>query len=642
MACKACLFYNCVFTLCIFWICMHRAQANHTDFQYQGYYQGIKNSFTLIHGDGQSQVENGPVIDNTYFYGDPLFNPSGMSNGAAFSPNGDDLYFFGGMGAVGGNTNTVHNQLWKYRISRDEWKLMSGQYMNDTVQENTVNGTGPSTFSSPGSRSGHAGCYMGGRFWVFGGGNGKGLKQDLWAYHIATKQWEYFNNDSTEPNDVDKPGVGYPTGGTFPGPEDVLNVPGSREMHAIACFDFAMYIFGGYGFDHNGSEGYLNDIWKLNVTTLKWQMLSGNAANTSAQVPSQPMQELATSEPGGVHSSCMWSTHDYVLYIFGGTNDAASFNDVWRFNLDTLQWSIGTSNATGLVGNSTTFPSPRFGAACWRSDFGDLMLHAGISGGAQNLFYEQETWLYDTYEQKWASFSFPNAELNPPSSPRYEFSSSTRTTLMAYPLVIDSIKGTAFIYGGSSNNGPLHNLYGSQTRCQYEFLEFPSCSTFGYTKGVVYPTSGNYLYGCGDDQGCIRIDKATGGSFVKMPINIYGTDIKIDRLIGYDEQTGSLYGGPYHGADIYQSLDDGATWGGKQSLDTFLTNFSSVQTMSFVSVLNDLAAILNFDVPYTTFVGSPEWGANSLGLLVNENSNWKLKVSLSCAASDSKQCSSIV
>src|SRR5262245_26882839 len=55
------------------------------------------------------------------------------------------------------------------------------------------------------------------------------------------------------------------------------NEPGARAN--AACWkDVAgnFWLFGGYGFDHIGNNGYLSDLWKYSPTTNQWTYMKGS------------------------------------------------------------------------------------------------------------------------------------------------------------------------------------------------------------------------------------------------------------------------------------------------------------------------------------------------------------------------------
>jgi hypothetical protein len=97
-----------------------------------------------------------------------------------------------------------------------------------------------------------------GQFFLLGGfgvdANGAlGALNDRWQYAPASGTWQWLGGSST----VNAPGVySMSTGDT---------TPGSR-FGAALWFDAPSgltWLFGGTGFDGQGNEGLLNDLWRL-------------------------------------------------------------------------------------------------------------------------------------------------------------------------------------------------------------------------------------------------------------------------------------------------------------------------------------------------------------------------------------------
>ena len=80
-----------------------------------------------------------------------------------------------------------------------------------------------------------------------------------------------------------------------------------------------MLIFGGYQNDKNYK--FSNDIFKYNVKTDSWKLLT---ENLSVVPPARQGSALAVI--------------NNFAYIFGGTKNNQKLDDMWRFDLKNLQW----------------------------------------------------------------------------------------------------------------------------------------------------------------------------------------------------------------------------------------------------------------------------------------------------------------
>lgn len=208
--------------------------------------------------------------------------PGGRYLSTSWIDNTGNLWMFGGYGY---DENIVGklNDLWKYNLSTNEWTWVSG---NKTVNQSGVYGTQglPNAINKPGGRYRSSSWIdVGGDLWLFGGyGNdavNSGNLNDLWKYSPSTNAWTWVKGDNT----VDNTGV-YGTQGM----PDSSNKSGARTA-SVSWSDGNgnLWLFGGYGFD-GSSEGFLNDLWKINSfgLTLPIHLLqfSGTLYHETAQL----------------------------------------------------------------------------------------------------------------------------------------------------------------------------------------------------------------------------------------------------------------------------------------------------------------------------------------------------------------------
>ena len=238
----------------------------------------------------------------------------------------------------------------------NEWTWVSG---SDLGNQGGVYGTKGMADPSnvPGARELAVSCVdAASKFWLFGGwgadsaGNGGDLN-DLWKYDPETLMWTWMSGDSVR----DQIGV-YGTKGTA----DPSNVPGAREMATIWLdSNDKLWLFGGSGLDAAGDQGWLNDLWKYDPTTLEWTWMSGSNTVFQAGVYGTKGTADPSNVPGARDRAVSCTDSSGRLWLFGGEGlDSVGYyndlNDLWRYDPVTLEWTwvSGSNNGeqSGIYG----------------------------------------------------------------------------------------------------------------------------------------------------------------------------------------------------------------------------------------------------------------------------------------------------
>ncbi len=198
--------------------------------------------------------------------------PGARWGAATWQESSGTWWLFGGEGQDNTTNSGYLNDLWKYEVATGHWTWMKGSTTRNQSGTHGILGV-PDPLNTPGGRRG-AVSWMddSGMLWLFGGygrdasGN-TGYLNDLWQYNPTTGNWTWMKGSS----DYYQSGV-Y---GTL-GEAHRDNTPGARA-YAIAWIDFAgiVWLFGGYGRDSTGSDGYLNDLWKYDPATGHWTWIKG-------------------------------------------------------------------------------------------------------------------------------------------------------------------------------------------------------------------------------------------------------------------------------------------------------------------------------------------------------------------------------
>jgi N-acetylneuraminic acid mutarotase len=305
--------------------------------------------------------------------------PGGRGQALSWTDSSGNFWLFGGISDPTQTANIFLNDFWKY--SAGEWTWVGGS--SNPNQAGTY-GTEEIAAAGnvPGARNGGTSWVdKSGNLWLFGGlgldSTGTSLYlNDLWEY--SSGQWTWMSGSSTG----GQPGI-YGTQGAA----SSTNVPGARQPAASwldASGDF--WIFGGVGFDSNGSVDYLNDLWKYSGG--QWTWMSGS--NVVDQPGSYGTQGTASSTnvPGSRLESLAWADTSGNLWLFGGSPGPDGqfnlFNDLWKYSNGQWTWMDG-SNSENQIGNyglqgtaaASNVPGARVSSATWTDASGNFWLFGG-------------------------------------------------------------------------------------------------------------------------------------------------------------------------------------------------------------------------------------------------------------------------
>jgi len=155
--------------------------------------------------------------------------------------------------------------------------------------------------------------------------------------------------------------------------------PSGRGGHSASQVGNLMLLFGGTFFDA-GSFHYLNDLWALDVESLKWHKpaLGGGGGGRAPPCPG----------PRYGHSAVVV---DWSVFVFGGKGEGGvMYNDLWCLSVDTWTWE--------LMPTTSSPPSPRMGHACAAVD-GKLVVSLGWD--SQKTCFS-DVWVYDRALFSWS------------------------------------------------------------------------------------------------------------------------------------------------------------------------------------------------------------------------------------------------
>lgn len=208
------------------------------------------------------------------------------------------------------------------------------------------------------------------------------------------------------------------------------NIPGARQ-EAVSWTDKNgnLWLFGGWGNDAVGSNGFLNDLWEYSPSTGMWRWVSGSntipvsCGGLCTQVGSYGAMGVPSSGniPGGREGAVGWTDSNGNLWLFGGYSfdmggNYGKFNDLWEFNPTTIEWTwmggnVGFPAIGGRFGiygtlgqpSPTNSPGSRMNAVAWTDSGGNLWMFGGggfdsedEDGGLNDL------WEFNPSTMQWA------------------------------------------------------------------------------------------------------------------------------------------------------------------------------------------------------------------------------------------------
>ena len=199
-----------------------------------------------------------PGVYGTFGVASPGNTPGARFSAVPWTEVSGNLWFFGGLESNSGNY--FFNDVWQFNLSTQEWSWNGGSSAPNTSGVYGVLGVS-AVANVPGAREWHTSVTDGsGNFWLFGG-QGKdsttniyGQLNDLWEFSPATKQWTWMSGSSTAFAAGVYGQLGVPSS---------AGAPGGR-FSTVSWIDSSgnLWIFGGYGFDSNGTRNDLNDLWR--------------------------------------------------------------------------------------------------------------------------------------------------------------------------------------------------------------------------------------------------------------------------------------------------------------------------------------------------------------------------------------------
>ncbi|WP_317897909.1 LamG-like jellyroll fold domain-containing protein [Aurantibacillus circumpalustris] len=452
----------------------------------------------LLGGNGMSSAANGrlndlwkfdPTTHNwTWMHGLNAINQNGIYgvkgvssalnmpgsryHSVTWTDNSGNLWLFGGYGndALGSVDNL--NDLWKYNIASNQWTWVSG---SSTINQYGSYGTiaVASVTNTPGARRISTGWKdNSGNLWLFSGyglgsSSGPDGLNDLWKYDPVGNTWTWVKGS----NNTAQIGT-YGTKGIA----NSSNTPGTR-YGAKSWKDNSgnLWLYSGYGYA-SSSIGYLNDVWKFNVSTSQWTWMNGSNTQDATTLAGTQSVPSLTASPGGRHLSSLWSDANDNMYVHGGSGMSfggpQQLNDTWKYNCTTNEWAYVRGSLYEIAGNYGTAsvtatsndPGSGYSRMSWKDNSGNFWLFGGVGYDINaNFSYLNELWKMNPCVAgapiNTSVFSGQNACTGSSATlsaisntnPISWYSTSTSTTVLG--------TGTTYVTGALSSGTAVTNSY---------------------------------------------------------------------------------------------------------------------------------------------------------------------------------------
>ena len=121
-------------------------------------------------------------------------------------------------------------------------------------------------------------------------------------------------------------------------------------------------MLGGEGYAA-GAPGWMNDLWKFDLSTNLWTWMHGDTTVTHVGVYGVKGVAAPTNRPGARISGVGWTDTLGNLWLYGGQGTAAAggssslgfLNDVWKYNIAANDWTwVGGDSTLNKRSNNGT------------------------------------------------------------------------------------------------------------------------------------------------------------------------------------------------------------------------------------------------------------------------------------------------
>jgi Kelch motif len=290
----------------------------------------------------------------------------------------------------------------------NEWKWVSGP--NTVVMKPTYGTLGvPAADTDPDGRQlPVTWADASGNFWLaegYGDDSTGTLNplNDLWEY--TNGQWVWMGG----------PNVGAQKGiyGSL-GVPAMSNIPGARYQAARWTDSSGdLWLFGGYGFDSQGNQSGLDDLWKYSAG--EWTWMGGSDLTDQVATYGALGVPAAANTPGSRFGAVTWTDSSGNFWLFGGFTYASTghgmLSDLWKFSNGEWTWESGSTltNQSGVydakgIPSPSNLPGARYWGVGWTDSSGNLWLFGGAGfDSLGNEGFLNDLWKYSNGQWTWVS-----------------------------------------------------------------------------------------------------------------------------------------------------------------------------------------------------------------------------------------------
>eukprot|EP01095_Lingulamoeba_sp_RSL-Kostka_P008384 TRINITY_DN2786_c1_g1_i1.p1 TRINITY_DN2786_c1_g1~~TRINITY_DN2786_c1_g1_i1.p1 ORF type:complete len:526 (-),score=162.49 TRINITY_DN2786_c1_g1_i1:154-1731(-) len=380
-------------------------------------------------------------------------------------PEGNSFIFSGGSESKNGNVTTTSTKTWRYIETKDTWDSnlveQPGNYFGSVsvaIKDVLVNFGGmrgnedtasiisveDETFvyytkqnywvssnstTKPPARWGHCGTHDDKYVYIFGGKlEGGSLANDLWRYDIETDTWEEVNYRSTA-----VPSARWLTSITYVQEKtEVFETAPESEQSDSSTFNIIEYLDADDDDEGTSAENDERDSSyeeeeddddeNSSTTVISEQPFKYDSYEELLSYSDIETLSLFYYDDDDINNDSREFTLTNYIFLFGGEEkDKHLLNDLWRLNLDTLNWELVLHHRDTTGTTLTEFiPPPRrwfqlqtihnrylvlYGGQHSTGDYGDLL---SLDAYSDAWLFDTKNLQFDTEYREWDFLDYHN------------------------------------------------------------------------------------------------------------------------------------------------------------------------------------------------------------------------------------------